>query len=126
MLRTLDKRKKTTLLGIISCVLLLVALLASASPSISVIQANFSIGTLNIGGLDEVSTKRSVQSYYLGYGIYIPISDIIVAGDSSIHDGLHKQLGKLCGEGRVYIWTPLRFKIPIFGERLIEWCQIIG
>jgi hypothetical protein len=29
---------------------------------------------------------------------------------------------KACGEGRIYIWIPIKFTWPIVGERVFDWC----
>ena len=31
---------------------------------------------------------------------------------------------KACGKGKLYIWVPLKFRLPMRGEKVVEWCWI--
>lgn len=75
--------------------------------------------TVSDGGL---STRRQIQKHFLGYGIYIPIDDIIVKAASLHEQELLSYLSKTCGNKDVFIWVPLRFRFPIVGEKVKEWC----
>ena len=41
-------------------------------------------------------------------------------------DGAAEDLGmlmqKACGRGRLYVWIPLKWRIPVLGEKVLEWC----
>jgi hypothetical protein len=68
---------------------------------------------------------RRVQKHFLKYGFYIPAEDIVINNKNIILDRDYvANLKKSCDQGRLYIWIPLRFKIPLFGEKVLEWCFV--
>ena len=104
-------------------ILLLMALFVSsivltAWPSIKVIRAGIDFRldqrseTLINSSATEIEKKRLVQQHFSGYGVYIPLDDISV--------GL--SMDSKCGQADLSVWLPLRFKIPLVGERVLEWC----
>lgn len=73
---------------------------------------------------DPLVIQRSTQKHYLSYDIYIPFEDIYpVSGRNSNEITLAMQ--KACGKGRLYIWIPLKFRLPLIGHRILEWCLIV-
>ncbi len=66
--------------------------------------------------------RREIQKHFLGHTVYIPLEDIIAPPAGDNHDDLALLMQKACGRGRLYIWIPLRFKVPLTGEKVIEWC----
>ena len=67
--------------------------------------------------------KRQIQRHFLDHQIYIPLSDMTFRdygwdGRTKLKQGL----AKLCGRGIMFVWVPLRFKLPFWGEQILEWC----
>jgi len=64
--------------------------------------------------------KRKVQKHFLDARTYLPLEDIVIPQAHGNESSLLMQ--KACGRGRLYIWIPFKFDIPIFGKKVIEWC----
>jgi hypothetical protein len=68
--------------------------------------------------------KRDIQRVFSGSGIHVPLEDIELGktadnGTSRIQ-GLNS---KACGGGAdLYVWLPIRFRLPVVGERVIDRC----
>ena len=69
--------------------------------------------------------KRALQKYYLSWDVYIPLDDIVISDERMIDHSLLKVLKSSCGVGRVFVWVPLRFHIPILGEKVLECCVAV-
>jgi hypothetical protein len=67
-------------------------------------------------------TRQKIQSYFLENDLYLPFEDIFSIYDESmkIEYGVHIQ--KACGQGKLFVWVPLKIKLPLFGEKVVEWC----
>jgi hypothetical protein len=71
--------------------------------------------------------RRSEQKYFLDYGIYIPLEDIMLVEQLPLGGARYSEAlvrgcrGLKVGSG-VAIWLPLKTKWPLFGEKVIEWC----
>src|SRR5690606_21991270 len=67
--------------------------------------------------------RRQVQRHFLDHSVYIPMEDIIAGapGDAST-ETLSLLMQKACGQGRIFIWIPFKFHLPVTGEKVIEWC----
>lgn len=67
--------------------------------------------------------RRQIQKHFLSYAVYVPLEDIVsvTPGDPASGD-LALLMQKACGKGRLYVWTPLKFRFPLTGEKVIEWC----
>lgn len=68
--------------------------------------------------------QRAIQRHYLSYGVYIPIDDIVVDAKQPALESVQSLLQNACGKGRAYIWVPLHFQLPVFGEKVVEWCLV--
>ena len=69
------------------------------------------------------AVERKVQKFFLDHNIYIPMEDIIINRENHISEKSPLfQMRKSCGQGKLYVWIPLRVRIPLFGEKVIEWC----
>ena len=71
--------------------------------------------------------KRSEQKYFLEYGIYVPLEDIMYVEQLPgrgvrYADALQRACSGLQVGSGLAIWLPLRIKWPFIGERVIEWC----
>ncbi len=73
-----------------------------------------------------MSLRRGLQKHFLSHDVYIPMEDIVVTAPSENADGAAEDLGmlmqKACGRGRLYVWIPLKWRIPVLGEKVLEWC----
>ncbi len=71
----------------------------------------------------ELRIRRTLQKHFLKYGVYLPVEDIIVVNKKA---GLRNRavflMQKICGKGRIYVWVPLKMRLPIVGDRVFEWC----
>jgi hypothetical protein len=81
---------------------------------------------LDLSGPAMTDFKREEQKYFLGYGIYVPLEDMmfvsqIPRGDERYADALHRSCSGLSGGGFA-IWLPLKTRWPLIGERVSEWC----
>jgi hypothetical protein len=66
-----------------------------------------------------------LQHHFLNRSIYVPLEDIVVpeeAGAGPSDYGMLMQ--RACGRGKIFLWIPLKFTLPILGEKVIEWCWI--
>lgn len=70
----------------------------------------------------ELQKKRLVQQHFLKYGIYIPLDDIIVNVNDRVVEPYRTLLSKSCGHAELYVWVPLKFRLPILGDKIVEWC----
>lgn len=68
--------------------------------------------------------QRLIQRHFLTFGVYIPLEDIVIRGMSSEEPTIVPLLEQSCGEGQAYVWVPLRFQLPIVGEKVLEWCLV--
>jgi hypothetical protein len=66
--------------------------------------------------------KRTIQSHYLSYGVYIPLDDIVLNAQEK--QPLRDLLESACKPGRATVWVPLKFHVPLAGEKVFEWCLV--
>lgn len=72
---------------------------------------------------EMLKIRRSIQKHFLNSGVYVPMEDIVVASLNKENTSrLNFLMEKACGKGKLYIWVPIRFKWPIIGERVFDWC----
>lgn len=73
-----------------------------------------------------MALRRGLQKHFLSHDVYIPMEDIVVTAPTENADGAAEDLGmlmqKACGRGRLYVWIPLKWRIPVIGEKVLEWC----
>ncbi len=81
---------------------------------------------LNKPQLVVLEAQRSIQRHFLSFGVYIPLEDIVIRGQATEIEEptLVPLMEQSCGEGQVYVWVPLRFQLPILGEKVLEWCLV--
>jgi hypothetical protein len=82
--------------------------------------------TGKLGSTQEtpLESARTIQRFFLKIGIYIPIDDITTQSEQDEGTALLELNERACGSGIAYVWIPLRFQLPIFGEKVLEWCQV--
>lgn len=67
--------------------------------------------------------KRKLQFHFSRYGIYVPFNDIISKSSLLITEQkIYKDHIKIFGRSNIYIWLPLKIRIPLLGEKVYEWC----
>jgi hypothetical protein len=78
--------------------------------------------------------KRSEQLFFQDYGLYIPLEDIMVVEQLSLSgnrfadvlkrscSNVNSSNGHSIWSSGIAIWLPLKFKLPLLGERIVEWC----
>jgi len=70
-----------------------------------------------------LTIRRKIQKHFLGMKTYIPMEDILIPQDSvKTDDRLKKLMRKACGKGTIYIWIPLKFRWPLSGDKVMDWC----
>lgn len=104
----------------------LLALIWSVAPSIRAIVGVVTAPTLEApqaSANDELMIRRNLQKHFLKFNVYIPLEDIIFAKrEQKSVDRTVFLMQKICGEGTMYVWVPLRTRTPIFGESVYDWC----
>lgn len=76
---------------------------------------------------ERTEFRREEQRYFLDFGIYIPMEDImyvdeLAGGAKSYAEVLEGACGGLKSDRGLAIWLPLKIKVPLIGERVKEWC----
>ena len=70
-----------------------------------------------------VDLKRQIQKHFLDYSVYLPIEDIIAPSTlGNEQDELAFLMQSACGRARLYIWIPLKFRLPFIGNKVLDWC----
>ncbi len=113
----------------------LIAVLWSAHPAILASIAYLTLPKIaNQFGEDPASSdqekfllSRKLQLHFLKYRIYIPLEDISFSNpnqDHALSKGLSNTPEKSisCDFTKHLIWVPFRFKVPVIGERVLQWC----
>ena len=124
--------KQKTIVSVSWFLAILLAILWSSSDSIRVFIAasrHPDIGkeSFNLAEPARTEFKRREQKYFLEYGIYVPLEDIMYVEQlSSSGERYAESLRLTCAElsmkNGIAIWLPLRVKWPLMGERVLEWC----
>ena len=66
--------------------------------------------------------RRNLQKHFLAHATYVPLEDIVAVGPRDSDRETPLLMQKACGHGRLFIWIPFKFKLPITGEKVLEWC----
>jgi len=103
---------------------------SSTQPAAKALIANFFFPLSIADSVSEsestsLASRRKIQQHYLGYGVYVPIDDIILDNGDESSSSQIKVLKNSCGAGKIFVWVPLRFRFPIFGEKVMEWCLAV-
>jgi hypothetical protein len=74
---------------------------------------------------EALNVRRRIQKHYLEYDVYMPLEDIIVpigpAADPS-KNRLTFLMRNVCGSAKIYVWVPIKIRVPVFGNMIWEWC----
>jgi len=115
--------------GILLALPILLAVCWSARTAIQAVVAAISVRFQDVAELQQAQSdsplelRRLLQKRFLKYGVYIPMEDITVVGrDTQDEEKYVFFMRKACGPGNIFIWVPLRFHWPVWGEQVIEWC----
>lgn len=108
------------------------ATLWTCRPAATAAWAAYSLGPIQIPTADwedptrMLELRRHVQQHFLSHSVYIPMEDIVAATPMDEATGATAPasllMQKACGRGRLFIWIPFKFLLPISGEKVIEWC----
>lgn len=67
--------------------------------------------------------RRSIQRHFSDHDVYVPIEDIQIVDALDPREVMFSGTRQnQCDRARLHVWIPLRFKWPIFGEKVVEWC----
>jgi hypothetical protein len=72
---------------------------------------------------DQIELRREIQRHLSDHFTYVPLEDIEWHDEDTL--AYSKNSGTMqnqCEGARLHIWVPLRFKFPIIGEKVVEWC----
>ena len=74
-----------------------------------------------------LEVRRQIQKHFLdrsAHQIYLPLEDIVALTPHELESGSEAALlmQKACGHGKLFIWIPFKFKLPVTGEKVLEWC----
>jgi hypothetical protein len=111
---------------------ILVVAVWSSSASLAVFWATtrhppISRMALRLGEPELTEFKRSEQKFFLDYGLYVPIDDIMFVGQlpsggTRYAEALARSCSGIMAGTGIAIWLPLKLKLPLLGERVLEWC----
>lgn len=73
---------------------------------------------------NSLDLRRKIQKFFLDQQVYIPFEDIFLNGgaDESEKKRFDHMIAKTCGKGDIFIWVPFKFRLPMIGDRILEWC----
>jgi hypothetical protein len=98
-------------------------------PALSAVKAVGSFPSLNYKDVDIRDEKkfhelrRTIQKHFRDGGLYIPLEDIVAgirAPDAPKKTAIIMQ--KACGRGKIHVWIPLQFRLPLIGSKVVDWC----
>ena len=76
---------------------------------------------------EDLSQARHIQLHFLKFRIYIPLEDIKFESNGQDQSQLGelkptKGISKWCNHDKNVVWVPIKYKVPIIGERVLQWC----
>lgn len=74
--------------------------------------------------LGWVDFRRHLQKHFSSYGLYIPMEDIIVSDPNLVGRELTQFMQNACGDGSLYVWIPLKMRVPVYGTVVWDWCWV--
>jgi len=105
---------------------LFAAIWLSFGDSLRAGMATMTLNPSSLAAMNEetaLQLRRNIQQHYRQYGLHLPIEDIVVVSKNRDEpDKLTFLMRKACGQGKVYVWVPLKLKLPFLGNRVVEWC----
>ena len=124
------RRSESWSIALISWLLALAVIVTwSGAPSIMALVATSQLEPIHrnpaLDGDDQaiLGLRRQIQKHYLNYGVYLPLEDIMLRDQVlKLNASLDNALHRYCSDAVLGIWVPLKFRLPIIGERVVEWC----
>ncbi len=99
-----------------------------SEPSLRVYYAKYTFPVVTVEESDIASVKdiiriqRDVQEHFRKMKVYIPLEDIIFIQKNDDRYVIGDLLRQSCGEGPLFIWLPISFRIPHKFQRIYEQC----
>lgn len=127
--RWLDMRYARLVIALLSLLPTIAVLIWTLRPPLQAITAAYMITPVTMSNqpMDEVTWvdfRRGLQKHFSGYGLYIPMEDIIVSDPNLVGQELTQFMQKACGDGTLYVWVPLKMRLPIYGTMIWDWCWV--
>jgi len=99
------------------------------APAFRAIAAAYTITpvALPANKFDELSWlefRRGMQKHFSSYDLYVPMDDIVVADPDVVGPDLADLTRKACGDGRLFVWLPLKLRLPLYGAVVWDWCWV--
>lgn len=67
--------------------------------------------------------RRTIQRHFLKHSLYLNLDDIILSeNDQSTAQKLTFLMRKACGQAKMYVWVPMKIRLPVIGSKVWEWC----
>jgi hypothetical protein len=105
------------------------AIFWTTAPAISGLDSIYSFPSKLVQNLDtsgeqsDLWYRRKIQKHFLNSRVFISMDDIITVNkEMEKNDDGVRLLRKSCGDSSLYIWVPFRFRLPLLGERIYEYC----
>lgn len=95
-----------------------------AAKNLQVSPSEITSGTQNPQKALEL--RRKVQKAFLDQNVYIPFEDIFFFEQLALaeRDTFVNYVRQNCSRGEFFVWIPIKFRLPIIGDRIIEWCFV--
>lgn len=76
---------------------------------------------------DDLTQARHIQIHFLKFRTYIPLEDINFDSHRLSKTELpqkdtNKSISTWCDHDKNVVWVPIKYKVPIYGERVLQWC----
>lgn len=115
--------------GLSWCLAILSIALWSSWPAVKALSAALELKKISkqsvIQGSDSVKLEiqRNLQKHFLEFGVYVPLEDIMFTERvTEANPELEATVNRVCGNAPLVVWIPLQFRLPLVGERSLEWC----
>ena len=125
----MSRRASKYIYGVLLVAPIFGAVLWSIEPALrtaAVVYAFDASKNIQIEKLDpwgQLKLRRDIQRYLSDRDTYIPQEDIDWKDEGLLAtQDTSRAMQNRCGQARLLVWVPLRFKLPIIGEKVIEWC----
>ncbi len=101
----------------------------TVAPSVKAVVAAYMITPVAMPGqpfddLGWVDFRRQLQKHFSSYGLYIPMEDIIISDADLVGQELPQFMRAACGDGLLYVWIPLKMRLPVYGSVVWDWCWV--
>jgi len=101
----------------------------SILPALSAVRAVAAFPDLNVKDDDIRDEKkfhelrRTIQKHFRDQGLYIPLEDVIAGIRApGVSEKSAIVIQKACGRGKIHVWIPVQFRLPVVGSKVVDWC----